>query len=87
LGVGEIIVAKHRNGATDSVRMRFVGEYARFENFDTFGDDFQPMGNNSMSVNTAFDTPSNASYVVKSKMDEIDDDSFDLSYNGDDTPF
>jgi hypothetical protein len=45
------------------------------------------MGNNSMSVNTAFDTPSNASYVVKSKMDEIDDDSFDLSYNGDDTPF
>lgn len=87
LGVGEIIVAKHRNGATDSVRMRFVGEYARFENFDTFGDDFQPMGNNSMSVNTAFDSPSNASYVVKSKMDEIDDDSFDLSYNGDDTPF
>jgi replicative DNA helicase len=87
LGVGEIIVAKHRNGATDSVRMRFVGEYARFENFDTFGDDFQPMGNNTMSVNTAFDTPSNASYVVKSKMDEIDDDSFNLSYNGDDTPF
>jgi len=40
-----------------------------------------------MSVNTAFDNPSNASYVVKSKMDEIDDDSFNLSYNGDDTPF
>ena len=88
LGVGEVIVAKHRNGATDSVRLRFVGEYARFENFDTFGDDFQPMGGSSMSVNSDFDNPaSNASYTVKSKMDEIDDDSFDLSFNGGDTPF
>jgi replicative DNA helicase len=89
LGVGEVIVAKHRNGATDNVRLRFVGEYARFENFDTFGDDFQPMGGSSMSVNTAFDNPaSNASYTVKSKMDEIDDDSFDLSFNGGgETPF
>ena len=31
-GLGEIIVAKHRNGATDEVWLRFVSKFARFEN-------------------------------------------------------
>ena len=30
--MGQIIVAKHRNGATDEVWMRFVGKYAKFQN-------------------------------------------------------
>jgi len=33
-GVAEFIVAKHRSGATDTVNMRFVSQYARFENED-----------------------------------------------------
>jgi replicative DNA helicase len=39
-GVGEIIVAKHRNGATDTVKLKFIPEYAKFTNFEdnTFGD-------------------------------------------------
>ncbi len=32
LGIGEIIVAKHRNGAVGDVSLRFRGQYARFEN-------------------------------------------------------
>ncbi len=41
IGLGEIIIAKHRNGATGDVRLRFRGELARFENIDSgvFGDD------------------------------------------------
>lgn len=31
-GLGQIIVAKHRNGATDSVWLRFIGKYAKFQN-------------------------------------------------------
>ena len=31
-GLGQIIVAKHRNGATDEVWMRFIGKYAKFQN-------------------------------------------------------
>ena len=31
-GVAEIIIAKHRNGAVGDVRLRFVGQYARFQN-------------------------------------------------------
>ncbi len=41
IGIGEIIVAKHRNGATGDVRLRFRAELARFENPETgvFGSD------------------------------------------------
>ena len=67
VGVGEIIVAKHRNGATDSVRLRFIGEYARFEDFDKFQvDDFPSVG---MPINTNFDQQV-GTYTVQSKMNE-----------------
>jgi replicative DNA helicase len=33
-GIAEIIIAKHRNGAVGDVKMRFVGEYARFMNLE-----------------------------------------------------
>ena len=32
-GVAEVIIAKHRNGPTDTVRLTFLGEFTRFENF------------------------------------------------------
>ncbi len=47
-GIAEFIVAKHRHGALDTVRMRFVDTFAKFVNLDDFaGNDplagpFQP---------------------------------------------
>lgn len=39
-GLGQIIVAKHRNGATDEIWLRFIGKYTRFQNEnDAFDDD------------------------------------------------
>ncbi|HMN06678.1 MAG TPA: replicative DNA helicase [Flavobacteriales bacterium] len=35
LGVGEVIVAKHRNGAIDNVRLRFISELAKFTDLET----------------------------------------------------
>jgi replicative DNA helicase len=32
-GVAEVIVGKHRNGPTGTVKLTFLGEYTRFENF------------------------------------------------------
>ena len=32
-GSAELIIGKHRNGPTGTVRMTFIGEYTRFENF------------------------------------------------------
>jgi len=38
-GLGQIIVAKHRNGATDEIWLRFIGKYAKFQNENDSFDD------------------------------------------------
>jgi replicative DNA helicase len=57
-GVAQIIIAKHRNGATCDIDLRFKGEYARFMNVDdeidpnvTFGSRVNEMGYIPSSVN------------------------------------
>ncbi len=51
IGMGQIIIAKHRNGATGDVTLRFRGELARFEDPDSgyFGADLG-MNNDGQSV-------------------------------------
>ncbi|HPC26735.1 MAG TPA: DnaB-like helicase C-terminal domain-containing protein, partial [Paludibacteraceae bacterium] len=36
LGIAEIIIAKHRNGATDMIQLKFKSEFAKFLNLDDF---------------------------------------------------
>ena len=38
-GAAELIIAKHRGGATESVAVRFKGEYTRFEDFEVRQED------------------------------------------------
>ena len=85
-GIGNIIIAKHRNGSTGTIRLKFIGKYAKFDNLDSFGmeDDFNPgMGMSSMPIGSDFDAGGNANsenFVIKqSKMNEVDDDDFDFS--------
>ena len=33
-GVGEVIIAKHRNGSLDTVQLKFVGKYTKFADLD-----------------------------------------------------
>ncbi|MGY6559987.1 MAG: replicative DNA helicase [Nitritalea sp.] len=33
-GVGEVIIAKHRNGSLDTVKLRFIGKYTKFADLD-----------------------------------------------------
>ncbi len=33
-GMAEVIVAKHRNGSLDTVRLKFIGKYTKFTDFD-----------------------------------------------------
>lgn len=85
-GVGEIIIAKHRNGATDNVRLRFIGEFARFENLDSFGSDFEPVVlGSAMNANQSFDSNAPTSYTIPSKMNDSEDQ---FSQSGiDEVPF
>lgn len=86
-GIGEIIVAKHRNGALDSVRLRFIGQYARFENLHSFNADPEGMSPamSSLQANDGFD--SGNSITLQSKMNSFDDnDDFDIS-SSEDVPF
>ena len=41
-GLGEIIVAKHRNGPTGSVDISFISQYAKFENLSRLQTDYVP---------------------------------------------
>jgi replicative DNA helicase len=41
-GIAEIIIAKHRNGPTDTVRLRFIDKFTKFENIDEFNFDSFP---------------------------------------------
>ena len=45
-GVGEVIIAKHRNGETGIVPLKFVGKYVKFVDLE---DDFAGMGGDSGS--------------------------------------
>jgi replicative DNA helicase len=64
-GMADLIIAKHRSGGTGEVRLRFVKEFARFENPPQLGLGGTATG---MPQNTAFDQ--GGSMIVDSRMNE-----------------
>lgn len=36
LGIGEVIIAKHRNGSLDTIQLKFIGKYTKFADLDPF---------------------------------------------------
>ncbi|MBP5769988.1 MAG: replicative DNA helicase [Bacteroidaceae bacterium] len=53
-GMAEFIIAKHRNGAVDTVRLKFRNEYARFQ--DTDEDAYIPMPGETITFGSALNT-------------------------------
>jgi replicative DNA helicase len=77
-GQAEFIIAKHRNGGLDSIRLKFIGQLGKFENLDNFDSPFEI--NSSMNAGKP-ETPSfpNAEDVFGSpspgrNMDSNDDE-------------
>jgi replicative DNA helicase len=74
-GVGELIIAKHRNGPVDSAKTRYIGEFTKFADLDILDQNLDYSGASSkLSPSTDFD-PSAGSFMIRgSKMNDIEED-------------
>lgn len=79
-GIGEIIVAKHRNGSLDTVRLKFIKQLTKFDNLDAF--DQMDYGS-GFAPNKDFEKSSDT-ITVGSKMN--DDNDF-LTNSNEEVPF
>ena len=87
-GMADIILAKHRSGGTGRVHLRFVGQYARFENKEFVSND--EMSKVMMPQNTNFDSSGAPTILVDSKInkrDENQDFATGLPGDGEEVPF
>jgi replicative DNA helicase len=71
-GLGEFILAKHRHGATDTIKLRFINRLAKFANYDAFAHPVfdrgaTPGGGQGIRPNTEFGM---GSVTLPSKMNE-----------------
>lgn len=77
IGIGEVIIAKHRNGETGTVPLRFVGKYVKFQDLE---EDFNsPSGGGApnpfagIAPSADFEKPNN--FIIRpSRMDDIDEE-------------
>jgi len=77
-GIGEIILAKHRNGALDTVKLKWISDYAKFDNLEKV--DFNSFGN--IGTDNSGDV-----VTLPSRMSDDEFDPGDDFSTGDDTPF
>ncbi|MFO8086415.1 MAG: replicative DNA helicase [Bacteroidales bacterium] len=78
-GMAKVIIAKHRNGPLDEIKLKFIGKYAKFKDYE------EDMANefSSIAPNSDFDQSGN-SFTIPSKMNS----DFDESENDpDEVPF
>ncbi len=87
-GVANIIIAKHRNGSVCDVKLKFINQLAKFQDFERGMDDFGDFDNSnfaSMPIGEDFDNE--GTVTMSSKMNDIEDDNFDYGGDDDETPF
>ena len=79
-GQGEIIIAKHRNGSLEDVRLKFIGKFAKFDNLDAFDNGG---GSDGMALlpNENFDEET-GTFIMGSKMNDDFED-----FSDEESPF
>lgn len=80
LGIGQVIIAKHRNGALDTVSLKFVKDFAKFENLETTYDDQGALPGGS-------DFDRFQTITMQSRMNDNSGDDFFKKDNDEDSPF
>ncbi|MBN4057985.1 replicative DNA helicase [Olleya sp. AH-315-K02] len=77
-GQAEFIVAKHRNGGLDSIRMKFIAHLGKFDNLDDFDSPFEFHSKMNAAANDDTFKPDNFPST---------DDAFDTPDDNNDVPF
>ncbi len=77
-GIGQVIIAKHRNGALETVSLKFEKEFAKFGNLDM---DYSSFGAGNDGGGDRLQT-----ITMQSRMNDNDDDSF-FNKENDEAPF
>lgn len=72
-GQAEFIVAKHRNGGLDEIRLKFIGNLGKFDNLDTFDSPFEFQSKMNANEENPFTTKNFPS--TNDAFDVQDDDS------------
>ncbi len=86
IGIAEIIVAKHRNGATADVQLKFKNTYAKFLNKDDVTDDDNPYASGYQTISSKMNDTTGANYYGDGQMTTHPANPFPLGRN-DETPF
>jgi replicative DNA helicase len=80
-GRAEIIIAKNRHGALETVKLRFIGQYAKFADLDYNEGDgmtYQSSQGGGMEQNNNFLSEQNTKTVQSKNWDSADDSSSDI---------
>ncbi|MGE0567630.1 MAG: replicative DNA helicase [Bacteroidia bacterium] len=85
----EIIIAKNRHGSLETVKLRFIGQYAKFTDLDYNEGQEDLYQGNSLQQNTEFLSDGTVTKTVSSKnWDKVDEDNSDIKRNDiEDFPF
>jgi replicative DNA helicase len=76
-GQAEFIIAKHRNGSLENIRLKFIGNLGKFDNLDDFASGYNDLPSRMNSDETSFITKNlpSANEAFGSNMNDPDDDS------------
>lgn len=85
-GVGEVIIAKHRNGSLDTVKLRFIGKFTKFCDLDTNGFNAGDSGASIHAFPSNFDS-FGASKTISSKLNDLKSSDPDPEGEDDVVPF
>ncbi|MGR7811793.1 replicative DNA helicase [Lacinutrix undariae] len=74
-GQGEFIVAKHRNGGLENIRLKFIGHLGKFDNLDDFDTPFDNEFHSKMNAGESDDSfkPSNFTPSAQDAFGDPDD--------------
>lgn len=87
-GVGEVIIAKHRNGSLDNVKLRFIGKYTKFADLDS-GINYPPNQPVEPSYTRKFTSAASGAGEFESTIklsSKANEDNIDQIFNGDSPP-